>query len=416
MSGRTLAKRADWMRFPETAYDTTTSDTEWIEGLISLLQPILVRTIGVAFQAFDYDDDPCRPTVSLTTDVRPIWHGADMERWVEEMRPFARFVMYPPTLVTTHRELEAILPAEAVHLVRRYHAALASDDCLGMVLHPLPGIVVVVSALYDEPIKLTRYERRLLTQIGLHIETGYRLRKRPGLVRAELTSDGQVIGRAAKASPAPTVLESHGRRVAEARSRRRRTSSDALDLWTSLIAGRLTLVPNARGAKRGYVVIENPVETHPLHALSRSERDVLSLAARGLSTKMVAYGLGISPSAVSTSLATAASKVGLASRTELVRVAAILAQDPRSTESDARLTAAESEILELLQLGISNIEIARMRGRSVHTIANQVASLLQKTGSSSRRALIARVAVTGRRAFHEPSRLDRDRDRDLDLG
>lgn len=51
------------------------------------------------------------------------------------------------------------------------------------------------------------------------------------------------------------------------------------------------------------------------------------------------------------------------------------------------LTAAERDVLELLKRGLGNDAIAKLRGRSVRTIAIQVASLLRKTGKGSRRAL-----------------------------
>jgi len=48
------------------------------------------------------------------------------------------------------------------------------------------------------------------------------------------------------------------------------------------------------------------------------------------------------------------------------------------------LTTAEREIALLLRAALSNAEIARARGTSRHTVANQVASLLRKLGVSSR--------------------------------
>jgi DNA-binding CsgD family transcriptional regulator len=130
---------------------------------------------------------------------------------------------------------------------------------------------------------------------------------------------------------------------------------------------------------------------HSLRALTPAEVAVLAMAARGVSSKLIAYGLGIGPSAVSTRLASAAAKIGVMSRTDLVRVAAILARDSRANLPAAVLTAAEHEILDGLRRGLSNRELAAERSRSIRTIANQVASLLKKTASPSRRALVARA-------------------------
>jgi DNA-binding CsgD family transcriptional regulator len=54
-----------------------------------------------------------------------------------------------------------------------------------------------------------------------------------------------------------------------------------------------------------------------------------------------------------------------------------------------RCTAAEREVLAELVAGASNREIARRRGRSVRTVANQVASLFRRFGVASRRELLA---------------------------
>jgi DNA-binding CsgD family transcriptional regulator len=56
----------------------------------------------------------------------------------------------------------------------------------------------------------------------------------------------------------------------------------------------------------------------------------------------------------------------------------------------ADLTPAEADVLALVVQGASNAQIARARGVSVRTIANQVASLLRKVGAGSRYELVAR--------------------------
>jgi DNA-binding NarL/FixJ family response regulator len=50
-------------------------------------------------------------------------------------------------------------------------------------------------------------------------------------------------------------------------------------------------------------------------------------------------------------------------------------------------------VLALLERGLSNAEIARSRGRSPRTVANQVAKIFEKLGVSSRSELYARRAA-----------------------
>jgi DNA-binding CsgD family transcriptional regulator len=65
------------------------------------------------------------------------------------------------------------------------------------------------------------------------------------------------------------------------------------------------------------------------------------------------------------------------------------------TPSVAGLTEAERDVAESLLAGRSNAEIARLRGTSVRTVANQVASLLRKAGVSSRAEFVARWGTSG---------------------
>jgi len=65
-----------------------------------------------------------------------------------------------------------------------------------------------------------------------------------------------------------------------------------------------------------------------------------------------------------------------------------------STAAEAPdLTAAERDVRALILRGLANAEIARARGTSVRTVANQVAALMRKLGVGSR-AELAALALT----------------------
>jgi DNA-binding CsgD family transcriptional regulator len=55
------------------------------------------------------------------------------------------------------------------------------------------------------------------------------------------------------------------------------------------------------------------------------------------------------------------------------------------------LTPAERRVAELAVQGLSNAEIAAQRGRSLRTVANQLASVFRKMGVTSRVTLAARL-------------------------
>jgi DNA-binding NarL/FixJ family response regulator len=239
-------------------------------------------------------------------------------------------------------------------------------------------------------VSLSRDGRRLLTQLALHLETGFRLRHRPESLQAVIARDGRVLHREDAALPT-TLLREQVARIESARQRRRRATADAIDLWSALVAGRFSLVARTEGWRRHYLVVENAPLTQPIRALTRGELDAVSAAARGLSTKLVSYGLGVSRSVISSRLASAATKIGVATRIELVRIAAMLTRDPRARFADIALTATEKDVFALLAQGLSNREIAVLRNRSMRTIANQVAQLLRKSKAHSRQALVARL-------------------------
>jgi DNA-binding NarL/FixJ family response regulator len=161
-------------------------------------------------------------------------------------------------------------------------------------------------------------------------------------------------------------------------------------LWNRLLEGRWSLVPLDAAEQGLYRVCENQPMHVPLRALSSTERTVLELSLAGLMGKQVALSLGVSEGHVSECLAMAAAKFGLPGRASLLRLGAtILGLGPRTTHSS--LSEREKAILEGLRLGLSNLEIARAGGTSERTVANQVASILRKTGAANRRQLLTRA-------------------------
>jgi DNA-binding CsgD family transcriptional regulator len=53
------------------------------------------------------------------------------------------------------------------------------------------------------------------------------------------------------------------------------------------------------------------------------------------------------------------------------------------------LSPSERKVVDLLQRGCSNSEIARLRSVSIQTVANQIASAFRKLKVGSRRELVA---------------------------
>ncbi len=379
----------DWVGVVEAAYRTGLDDKAWANGVTEAVRRVFANGAASLISVeFGKAAEP-----RLLFDGGESYGEDQLSRIIDLSRldPTAIDVFwFPPSILNTHRSLMRAASPPARAMITAFQERAGIADALGAVLSPVPGESTVLFSGSDHEIALSRYEENAVLRVALHIEAAIRLRRRPDLVKAIVEPNGKVVHLEAGA-PAAGKLTEAARGVERARTRRHRRSPEAVELWKTLIDGRASLVERTDGGRRHYLVIENAPERTPMLALTKGELDVVADAARGLSAKLIAYGHGISAPTVSSRLANASSKLGLASRLELVRIAALLGSPTRSPLPSEELTLAEKDVLELLAAGLSNAEIASRRNRSVRTIANQVAKLLAKTGSSTRRALAIRA-------------------------
>lgn len=389
-----LGKKTDWVRVLEACYETSASDQEWAESVLAAAGG--VRAPGTGIHVFSHSADCRTGAARVITGGREIetvqsaGFGALLDRFGAKA---LRGLYFPRQQVATQLEIATDLDRDTLEWLARYRTEHGAADAVGLFFHPVPGVAGVLYQGSREPVVLSRYVRETLTRVALHLEAGFRLRLAPPRLLAVITPDGRVIHREEAVAHDMARIKTKVKDVEHARSRAMRKQPGAIALWDALLAGRASVVERREGTRRMYHVVENAPETQALRALTTSEIAVVSHAARGASAKLIAYGLGVSPTRVSASLASAASKIGLAKRNELIRIAAILVRDPRAGVAAASLTSAERDVLDLVVQGLSNAEIARMRNRSIRTIANHVAALLRKTGSATRRGLVARVDV-----------------------
>ena len=336
-----------WTGFVDALLADAPTETAWAEGVVEVSRSILPAATGASLHILEFDGNnvPKRHRLSVPEERRESTEAAIA----------SHLALCPSGL-----SLSLAPPKKSRGAPTPMH--------LQLVARPAENVVTCVVWYFDEPPIISKVERQLLERLAFHLDAAQRVRERPESVRAVLSDRGRIMHR----------------------------QDDVPDLWPALLDGRVSIVARSVGSREEYLVLENTPAARRDRALTLAEAATLRLASQGMSNKLMAYGLGISSTAVSRHLASAATKLGLASRAELIRIAALLVHDQHAAmegEKEEDLTSAEREILALLQRGLSNQQIATLRARSVRTIANQVASLLRKTGTGSRRELTVRRGV-----------------------
>ena len=231
-----------------------------------------------------------------------------------------------------------------------YRSNLRADgiaDGVNLIAQDLHERGLLVSLATPGQRRMTATLRRDLTTAVTHILAGLRLRARmsavgnadpaPGVppeAEAILSPDGRLVHARGKAKVAAArlSLERAVRTIERARAGLFDTPDGGLRRWRGLVAARWSLVDSFERDGRRYVVAcENRPLTPGIHGLTRTERNVVAYAARGLTTKEMAYVLGLSPSTVRVLMMRAARRCGLKSRRELLEAWARRAVAPAPT-------------------------------------------------------------------------------------
>ena len=367
----------------EAAHDGDGDWQSWCDRLLASALPLFPsQVVNIALMTRGRDRYELTAGASNLPGIVEHYRAQVREVNATEYDLFMRF----PRQVGTMNSL--LGPAPAPARVEEFRQMVGAPDTLGLVAIT-DNVTAMVGVPQTEPIQLAAAEQRLLGRVALHIEAGLRLRLYPGSEIAVLDPDGRLLharGPLRDQAKSRLRLRQHVTAVERSRARKKRQSASAVEAWSALISGSWGLVERVVNGKRHYVIVEAQ-RAQRLLALSPLEAEVAELSGRGLTGKAVAYALGISNPVVSHALSSAALKLGVRSRTELVRLVAQLLGTGRLPRGTQVLTNAERDVLEMVRLGWPNAAIARARSRSERTVANQVASLLSKIGAPSRRAL-----------------------------
>jgi DNA-binding NarL/FixJ family response regulator len=190
-------------------------------------------------------------------------------------------------------------------------------------------------------------------------------------------------------------------------------------LWRELVSGLCRVVDDFFTDERCYVVLR-PTFGGPAGALDGRRLEILSAVLCGQGQKNIAIDLGLAPSTIALNARLALESLGLRCKPSRVHPLLMLAAKagskpcgaPSATLSfiadgaeqlrvvsvprpDRRLfrvlPPAELAVIRHLVEGLRYDEIARLRGTSTRTIANQITAVFRRMRASGRNELLTRL-------------------------
>ena len=328
----------------EHAYALECDERAWLEGLSDLV----TRVYGAPRGAFTYAyaiDAADRPTLGTQVHRSGVptrrLLGAMFEQATPEVvRYFFRFG--PPSGSIVDAVDQQAAPQGLIATARDlYHGTIGMKDLFVLNVRGRADRAVHVNLPIPEPLgRSSDAQRRRWGRVVAHLSAGLRLRDalrdlaEPEAILdpagARLHAEGP-----AKGARAAEALREAVRARERARGPLRRDRPDrALEIWQGLVEGRWSLVDRFESDGRRFVVARRnePSAVDP-RALTRREQQVASLVARGMSTKLIGYELGLSVGAVGGVVQRLIRKLGARNRTDLIALIRSLSQSKTGTES-----------------------------------------------------------------------------------
>jgi DNA-binding CsgD family transcriptional regulator len=336
-SPRSRGSEPDHVSIVEAAYQLDLDDGAWIEGLVRTTAPLLERGLGVVGYFWRVEEDGQVLVIENQVCLGCPPKLPEAVRRAAELTPqdaLRDFVAAGPC--HSHSEVRD-LGADFVK-TREINEALlplvgARDVVTVRATNPDQTSGVAVGACTRNVATVAPRTRAAFSRVAAHIVAATRLRRAvrhnlpPSSVQAaEAVFDARgallhAEGDAAS-SGARQALVTAVEHVMTSRGQLRKESSErALEIWRALVSGRWSIVEHSdTDGKRLILARRNQASVPQPAALNADERLVALYTSWGHSNKLIAYELGLSASTVSSLLRSALRKLGLSSRSELLRV------------------------------------------------------------------------------------------------
>ncbi len=325
----------DFLEIIEAAYTDSADPDAWLRGALEAVRPHLDRGTGVFAHRFThFKNDFWRGPVRCKGAEEGVAKSLDeLSDWLnrqpkEVAMSYARRFYPKAPMVVWASEL-AGQPVRSSF--EDYRKTVSEDgfnvlddvgDSLGVIASDPSGHGCIFFTMHGKATRLPTRTVAAWRRVAAHLVTGYRLaRQRSEASDAILSPTGKVLHLEPEVTRKDAEpLSEAARAIDRARGKLRRTDPDhALALWRGLVDGRWSLVDHFDHDGRRYVVAKrNAPEVLPWHSLTARESQILAFVAQGQTHKIIAYQLGLSPSAVGESLVRARKKVGARSRLALV--------------------------------------------------------------------------------------------------
>ena len=319
----------------EAAYELERDDRDWLHHLAETIRPLLEGGHGVTAYTFDVTK-PMRTwlhdeiLLGTPSEQLPIQRAFQMCREGPESEAMH---VYPEPLAALDETLRraGLRSLEDDPVAAGFLAKLHARDTVAFRTVETGGRGICIAAFTDDQRHIEHRTAALWARVAAHVAAARRLRDalreapQPDAgIEAVLTPSGKVEHAEGEGAtrPAREALREAVARAEAARGRlRRRDPVRATTAWAALVSGRWTLVDRYEAGGRRYLVARrNEHGVRDPRALSPRERAVVNLALLGKTNRLIAYELGISPSAVATYLSDGMRKLGVSSRVELIRL------------------------------------------------------------------------------------------------
>ena len=311
----------------DAAYDLDASRDAWLEALAETAVRSFPHGDGVTAYTFEF---AAPPRVTAAYGVEEIARIPTMifeELPLEAVR--AAYGSDPRALPVSWSWAGPAGPQLPAPFVRAYGALGLADGYAVLVPDGTRGLAIGIG------MPRNRYRNTLPATIEVINQrwTAFARHARHALRLREAVDAGHIAGELdeiGRGELLPALERSRGsiadavRHAEAARADVGRNPVGAMTVWTQLLEGRWSIVRSRRhGGRVRYLVVENP-RADVLRRLSPLERRVAERVVIGDALKAIAIDLELQESSIANALQRAMRKLGVESRTHLVRLGAAL--------------------------------------------------------------------------------------------